>query len=332
MSSPVTKQTDSSKSPGSYWRNYKGFVLMSIGMLIIPVMDAVAKVLTQSGYPGLQVAGARFLTQIFFTLIIVFLTAGTTGHLARGLGLVSERPGSVMSKTFTSLFDWFNIVRGWTLGLATVLFFTGLSHMPLPESTAILFLGPILLSIMAVVVLGEKLTWFKVAGLVIGLVCVLAITKPGLGGYGLVSLYPVGAAFLFSVFFMVTRVGANKNDPMIVQFATSLHAFVLLAAILLVIVIASPGNLVLRFPDDAGTLWLFLLLGLISTIAHVAIILAFSMEKASSIAHLSYLEMVSATVLGYFVFEELPDRLSVAASLVIILTGFALAKNIANNR
>ena len=302
--------------------------LMSASMLTIPIMDAFAKILTQTGIPGLHVASGRFFFQTIFTVTLVFLITRFSSKLSQSLDLSYRQNRTNFADILSGLFKVLNIARGWSLSIATTLFFTGLAVMPLPESTALLFVGPSILTVMSVIFLDEKFTKLKLIALVIGFICVLLITKPGVGRFGWASLYPLGAAFFFSLFFLLTRMGAAKGNPLVVQITSSIHGFVLLVAIIAAISLANPSFFIFETPTTI-ILWTLLpLIGLISAVTHIGMIIAFSFVKASVLAPLNYLEIVSATLLGFFLFDEILDTWSAIGVAIIILSGIWFAKNL----
>lgn len=304
--------------------NYRSaFALMAFGMLTIPIMDVIAKVLTMNGMPGTQVALARFIGQGLFTLAllpfaILFLPRAFQAR-------PPLRQKSLLGRSLADLkaaWTWTNFGRGVALAGATACFFTGLATLPLPASAAILFLAPLILTLLGGVLLRERLTTRRVVLCFAGFPCVLLIVRPGFDGLGWHALYPLAAAFLFAFYFLLTRMASRQGSPLSMHIVAALSGTGVLAIWLHTAMLVSED---VRIVWPTTTLaWIALAsLGVISTVAHMAIIIAFARAPASILAPLNYLEIVSATVLSFVVFSTLPDKWTVSGTLLIIAIGYA---------
>lgn len=302
------------------------FLLMAFGMLTIPIMDVIAKVLAVNGMPGTQVAFARFIGQGLFTLALLPLAIVVVPRVFNEEPSIKKR--SVLGRSWTDLRSaWTktNLARGVALAGATACFFTGLATLPLPASAAILFLAPLILTLLGGAVLKENLTLRRVALCVAGFPCVLLIVRPGFDGLGWDALYPLAAAFLFAIYFLLTRMASGQGSPLSMHVVAAASGTGILAFWLYA------GNAVtdsaqIIWPTQVST-WIALAsLGVISTIAHMAIIVAFARAPASVLAPLNYLEIVSATVLSFIVFGTLPDEWTVIGAILITAIGYAATR------
>ena len=307
------------------------FALMAFGMLTIPVMDVIAKVLTMDGMSGSQVALARFVGQGLFTLAVLpFALALVRERTLAGVVEGDHRNGggSVLARSARDLrvaLTWSNAARGVALAGATACFFTGLATLPLPASAAILFLSPLILTLLGALVLRERLTVRRILLCVAGFPCVLLIVRPGLDGLGWDALYPLAAAVLFALYFLLTRMASGQGSPLSMHVIAAGSGTLVLAAWLYAVPLG-PGGGPIAWPTEALG-WLALAsLGVVSTVAHMAIIVAFARASASVLAPLNYLEIVSATVLSLLVFGTLPDAWTVAGALLIMAIGYAATR------
>ena len=317
------------------------FVLMAFGMLTIPVMDVIAKVLTMDGMPGTQVALARFVGQGLFTLAILPFALAFVGERTSpsggqqasptGMSLAPEQgstpaTGAAPARSADDLraaLTWTNAARGVALAGATACFFTGLATLPLPASAAILFLSPLILTLLGGLVLRERLTVRRVLLCVAGFPCVLLIVRPGLDGLGWDALYPLAAAVLFALYFLLTRMASGQGSPLSMHVIAAGSGTLVLAAWLYAVPLG-PGGDPTAWPSQPSS-WLALAsLGIVSTVAHMAIIVAFA--RASALAPLNYLEIVSATILSWLVFGTLPDGWTVTGALLIMVIGYAATR------
>ena len=219
-----------------------------------------------------------------------------------------------------------NLARGVALAGATACFFTGLATLPLPASAAILFLAPLILTLLGGVVLKEQLTFRRIALCVAGFPCVLLIVRPGFDGLGWDSLYPLAAAFLFAFYFLLTRMASGQGSPLSMHVVAAASGTGVLALWLYVgNAIADSAQII--WPTNVSAWMALASLGVISTIAHMAIIVAFARAPASVLAPLNYLEIVSATVLSFLVFGTLPDEWTVIGAILIMAIGYAATRS-----
>lgn len=322
-STSVDPKTETGPAPATYG---SAFALMAFGMLTIPIMDVIAKVLAMNGMPGTQLALARFIGQGLFTLAllplaILFLPrVFQDGQYSHGKSLMGRSLDDLWAA-----WTWTNFARGVALAGATACFFTGLATLPLPASAAILFLAPLILTLLGGVVLRERLTARRVALCLAGFPCVLLIVRPGFDGLGWDALYPLAAAFLFAFYFLLTRMASGQGSPLSMHVIAAVSGTIVLGTWLYAgSAVADSSQIV--WPTTAPAWLAIASLGVISTIAHMAIIVAFARAPASVLAPLNYLEIVSATALSFVVFGTFPDGWTVIGALLIMAIGYAATR------
>jgi S-adenosylmethionine uptake transporter len=120
---------------------HEGLLLMVLGMLLLPGIDAIAKGLSGSVSPG-QVAWSRF----FFQSLILLPFVLRFGGLRVGRKL------------------WVHAARGFLIALATLLFFASLGELPLADAISIFFVEPFILTLLSALLLGERIGWPSVGG------------------------------------------------------------------------------------------------------------------------------------------------------------------------
>ena len=138
----------------------RGIVLMISGVFLFGIMEVMVKILAEN-YEIIQIVWARFLFH-FLIFIALFSRSGL-----RGIGKTG-RPG-------------LHVARSFLLLSATTFFFIALSHLPLADATSIGFVSPLLVTAFAIPFLGEKVGPRRWAAILVGLVGVLIIIRPGLG-------------------------------------------------------------------------------------------------------------------------------------------------------
>jgi drug/metabolite transporter (DMT)-like permease len=267
----------------------RGALGMCMAMLIFICMDAIAKYLAQT-LPPLQVVWARYTGQ---TVLILLIFLPSLPKLVR-----TRNPR-------------IQVLRSVFLFCATALFFTGLSVMPLAEATALMEVGPLLITMLAALVLGERVGPRRWAGVVAGLVGALVIIRPGLGVFQPAALLVLAAAFCLACFQVATRAMSGTDSIWTTMLYTTLFG-------------TAAASLVLPFLWVTPTLSqvpFLLVIGGIGFLGHLCLVWALGQAPASVLAPFNYSQLVWSILLGWLVFAELPDRLTLLGAAVIVSAG-----------
>lgn len=272
---------------------------MVIGTMIVPIMDAIAKFLGDSMSP-IQITWGRFVFQFIFMAAAIIPLYGIKA-------LWPKRPA-------------IHAVRGLLLAVATAFFFFSLQYLPLANAIAIFFVQPMLLTLLAVLFLGETIGWHRKAAVLSGFLGALLVIQPGSDSFTLTALLPMCAALFFSCYLVVTRSVANVDHPLIMQFASGLGAAIALSLALLLGLLWDSPQWAPVVPDAPQWGWL-MLIGVIAAAGHLLVVIAVNRAPASLLAPFGYVEIIAATYLGWLVFGEWPDTLSWLGITVIITSG-----------
>jgi drug/metabolite transporter (DMT)-like permease len=276
-----------------------GLALMAGAMLLLPAMDIMGKAMSGE-INGIQVAAARFAFQAVYLLPFLIWMKGTGGLLPRRI--------------------WPNIVRALLMAGATSCFFTSLRWMPVPDAIAIFFVEPLILTILSALILKEKVGWRRRLAVAIGFIGALIVIQPSYAIFGAASLLPIAAASLFAVYLLYTKALSASEDPMTMQFFSGV---VSVPALLAVSAAGSAAGLelfALSWPSFEH--WLMLAaVGLIATVGHLMVVHAFKRAPASVLAPFTYIEIVSATVLSYMVFGQVPEGMKWIGIAIIVGAG-----------
>lgn len=274
-----------------------GMALMVCAMLLLPCLDAVAKVLSAT-VPSGQIAWARFLFQVLFLAPFV---------LWRGL----YKPNAHL---------WAHAARGFLLALATLLFFSAIKHMPLANAISIFFLQPFIVTILAAVFLGEAFGWRRMMAIAVGFGGAMLIIKPSYAQFGWTAFLPIGTAFSFACYVILTRWLARSETALTMQFVSGVFGALTMTA---GVIVGSAMQLDVMTPVwPTATEWLLLgLLGAIATFGHILVVFAFNRAPVAVLAPFQYLEIISATLLGFIIFNDFPDALTWLGIIIIVGSG-----------
>ncbi len=272
-----------------------GIVLMATAMLLVPAMDMFAKLLTDTMSPAAIGAG-RFGMQSLILLPFVFWARQWA------------RP------------SWLHVLSGCFLGAGIVAIAAALKHMPLPNVIAIFFVEPLILTLMSAYILGEGLGWRRLAAVSVGLVGALVVIRPNWEAFGPAAIYPVITAVCVAAYLIITRIMTRTEGRIMLQFWVGVFATVSLAVAMAIGDPLGAPALAVTWPGERE-LWLLLAVGLIAALAHQMLVNAFARAEAGVLAPLQYLEIISAVLLGWFVFGDFPDALTWLGTAIIITAG-----------
>ncbi|MEC9328406.1 MAG: DMT family transporter [Pseudomonadota bacterium] len=278
-----------------------GILLMMAAMLVVPFMDAAAKLLS-SRYPVLQLIWARFFFHFLLVLPVVLYRHGTS---------VLSVPRPVLQ-----------LGRGFSLMLATGCFFAAIVYIPLADAIAIIFFDAVIVVALAPWVLREEVPPNRWAAAAIGFVAVLLIMRPGFAGFHWASLLALTAALFWALYFLSTRVLSGVTPPLVMLGWQSVAGFVLMTLLL-------PWFWVTPSFEDQ---LLMLVIGAAGAAGHLLLIRAFNYAEASLLAPLRYMEIIMQVLLGHWLFGDLPDLLAWVGIGLIVGVGVYLSRIPAKSR
>ena len=191
------------------------------------------------------------------------------------------------------------------------LFFAGLVWLGLAEITAIMYVTPLITTVLSVPILGEPVGWRRILSVIVGLVGAVIIIRPGADAFDWAVALPLAAALSHSGYQLTTRMVARSDHPLTTLCYTALVGMVISSLCL---------PLGWRAPDAVG--WLgFAALGLVGCLSHFTFIKAFTAANAAVVSPFGYLSLLWATLLGFLFFAEVPDGWTVVGALVIAGSG-----------
>ncbi|MCA8928139.1 MAG: DMT family transporter [Alphaproteobacteria bacterium] len=269
-----------------------GVLLFTAGLSFIALADAMAKVLGQS-MPSPQVVWLYLCC----VLIVLALYFGVTRQNVRKLAK-TNRP-------------WLQVARGLCILGSLTFIFAALRFLPLAEATVINFTGPLFMVALAGPILGEKVGWRRWVAVLVGLAGALIVVRPGSAVFQWAALLPIGSAVFFALFQLITRKLAGQDSAM----TTLLYTQVVAA------VGAIPAAPFFWTPITLYQFGYVFLAGFVGLAAHICMFNAFRLADASLLAPINYTRIVASVLLGYLMFDQLPDAYTIAGGAVIVTSG-----------
>jgi drug/metabolite transporter (DMT)-like permease len=274
----------------------RGAMLCIAALALFACMDTTTKYLTQTHAVPL-IVGVRYLGNLL--LMVAFLGPTHSRQMVR-----TTRTGLV----------W---VRAFCLAVSSLLIGLALERMPVAEMTAITFLSPILLVAVAGRLLGERVGWIGWAATLGGLAGVMLIVRPGSDVVSSGAIFVLAAVLLNLGYQLLSRVLAASESTFALLFYTALAGSILYG-------LAMPWYLEDRVPSLLEAT-LFTSLGLFGGVGHFMFTAAFRHAPASLIAPLNYIQLLWAGLLGWLVFNDIPDAQSLVGMAVVAGSGVLVA-------
>jgi drug/metabolite transporter (DMT)-like permease len=207
------------------------------------------------------------------------------------------------------------LVRGVLLLGSSLCFMTALKYLPLADATALNYMTPTIVILLAVVILRERMTRARIGFVLAGLTGMLMIVQPGAEMMKGAAIFALGSAVCYSFYQITTRMLAG-DDPRVTLFYPAL-----ISTLLMTLVWPWFGSRIeLSWQDIA----LLALIGVLGTIGHFLFILAFQRAPASALTPFTYLQLVFATLIGWLVYNTFPDALTLAGMALIAGSGLLL--------
>lgn len=269
--------------------------------VLLTMMDATTK------YIGgllsvVLVLSVRFTVQTGVMALWIFRTRGIQGF-------VTSHPR-------------FQVLRGVLLLVFSMLVFFSLRHMPLAEFTAIMMLSPVLVTAILGLLMNQPVNLLRWMLLLGGFIGSLIVIRPGSGIFGAAALLPLMTMVAMTANSLLSSRLAVLDNPFATQFYTGITGCLLMLPLA-----------VLQADVFAAALWvltplqlaLLILIGLLSTFAHLLMVMAFKHAPAATLMPFTYAQIGFAAILGWMVFHHVPDFWTWVGMLTIAACGSATA-------
>jgi drug/metabolite transporter (DMT)-like permease len=266
-----------------------GIGLMLSGIALFSINDALGKWLLATYSVG-ELLLVRSVTALI--LLAPFIRQAGIAAFTR-----APRPG-------------LQILRVVLSTLEVAMFFWAVSYLPLADTVTFYLAGPIYVTALSVVLLGEKVGWHRWTAVIVGFIGVLLALRPSAASFTLPALIALTGSVIFACLMIVTRLLRETQNTVLVAGQ--------LAGTLLFGIVMLPFGWITPPPGDLAMLSLF---GVFSILALACVNRALKLAAASVVVPYQYTMIVWAVVLGYMVFGDAPDALTLSGALVIVIAG-----------
>lgn len=273
-----------------------GIVCVTAAVIIFSTQDMAIKWLS-GGYPLHQIVFIRAAIAIVVTLAILVPLEGGFANLR------SRR--------------WrLHMLRGGAIVVGNLCFFTGLASLPLAECVAIFFTAPLIITVLAVPVLGETIRWRRMVAVLVGLMGAFIIIRPGGAGFQAAALLPLVAAIAYSAMQMMTRTLGMAEKASVMAFYIQLMFLLASSAFWLVAGdgrFAGGGNPSLEFLLRAwvwpppGDMTIMAAIGFFNAFGGYLISQGYRVSEAGLVAPFEYIAIPLSVFWSLYMFGERPD-------------------------
>ncbi|WP_084032702.1 DMT family transporter [Chelativorans sp. J32] len=260
--------------------------------LLFSCLDAGAKFLVTSGIEAPFVTWVRYLTHLL--LVLLLLRAWSN----RRVFAVGSVPLQILRSAF--LFG------------STIFNFIALQTLQLAETVSIAFFAPMLTTALAGPLLGEWAGWRRWAAILVGLVGVLVVTRPGFGTFGIGHIFALCSMTCNASYVIMTRRMSTTETA---------ESMIFYSALLPVILMLPAVPLYASMPTGPLQWAVILSLGFFGGMGHWLLILAYRKATTTALAPYPYLQIVWMIGFGYLFFDQLPDALTLTGAAIIVASG-----------
>lgn len=273
-------------------RTALGLAAMAGAVVFFTLIDTSAKWLVLAGHAAIQVVFIRYAGH-FLVSLCIFLPRD---------GFDSLRSKAPAKQAMRSLF----------LLCGTALNFTALKYLPLTVTTTIMFSGPIVVTLLAIPILGERVGIHRIVAVCVGFLGVIVVMQPWGAAFHPAMFLNIAAVCVASMYFVMTRLLAGIESNATSQlWSSGLSTLCLI-----------PFAWSTWMWPSAPVDWVFfILIGLFGASGHILATAAHRMADASILAPVIYIQIFLATFAGLVVFKTMPTIWTLGGGLIIIAAG-----------
>jgi drug/metabolite transporter (DMT)-like permease len=268
-------------------RPLRGVLLMVAGLMSFSGSDCCAKLLSGT-LPSIEIGWLRYAG---------FITVATLGVAVSGRWPVARRPGLALA-------------RGVAMFGSAIFFIVALGHMPIADATATGFSSPLIVTLLAIFVLGEKIPAWRWVTLALGVVGMVLIVRPGTSSFNAASVFVLAGAFSWATGAVITRKMGHGEAPLTLLFITAAAGFAISSALV-------------PFVWTPIALWQWGIgaaMGIFNAVAHWLVIRAHRHAGASVLAPFAYTQLLWSILFGLLLFGTVPALSTLLGAGLIIAT------------
>jgi drug/metabolite transporter (DMT)-like permease len=198
--------------------------------------------------------------------------------------------------------------RGIAHGFGVILWFYAMAHIPIAQVTALGYLTPVVVTVLAVMFLGEVVQMRRILAVVAGFIGVLIIVRPGFAEVSMGQIAQLATTPLFAISFILAKKLSDHVDPLLIVASLSLVCTLTLL----------PLALVNWVQPDLSEWLLLSLTAVLATLGHYTMTRAFMHAPIGALQPVSFLQLVWATLAGIVLFGEPVDQFVLLGGTILV--------------
>ena len=261
---------------------------------VLPIMDGFAKYLS-SDLPILQITWARYFFTVIFILPVMFL-------------FKKNLVWTVKPKL--------QFLRGLILLTANICFFYSISVISLAKALTLAFIAPLIVTAFSPFYLNERVGIKRWTAVIIGFIGSLVVIRPGFLEFNLASLSALGTGVLYGFYLIITRKLSSSDNPLLTLLLTGVVGAIIISTVMPFVWVKPSFN---QWSIMAA-------IGIFACIGHLLLIMSLKYAHASKLAPLSYFEIITNIIIGFYFFDDFPDNWTFLGLFIIILSGIYISR------
>ncbi len=180
---------------------------------------------------------------------------------------------------------------------AMMMFFTAVALTPMAQLQALGFTAPLFATVLAMIILGERVRLRRWSALIIGFFGAMVIIRPGIADVALGSILVLASSATWAFALIAIKI-LTRTDS-----SVTITAYMVLLMTPLSLI---PASFFWHWPDAGQWVWLFAI-GVVGTLSQMAMAQSFRFAEATAVLPFDFSKLIWGTLIGYFVFGEVPD-------------------------
>ena len=290
--------------------NQVGIVLIILGMSLFAFQD----VLIKSMAPTASLMQILFFRGVIGTLLLSVFFYFTNRQI-----------------NFSSSYPAMAIARGILFFVGFTSYYVSLTLIPLAEATSLFFISPLFMTIFSKILLKDVVGFHRFGAIIFGFFGILLIIKPSFQNFNWAMLLPILCAATYSLSMILAKLTSDEDTT----FQQTSHIYI--SNFVLAIVTSLVASYLLSYTGtNAGleflvrpfnfTNYLFLffifIISIFGTLGILCLITAYRIGSPAANSPCEYIFLIYSLLIGYFIFNEVPDLFSLLGMVIISTSGF----------
>ena len=289
--------------------NPKGIILILIGMLIFSIQDSIMKYI----YNSVSLYEIYLIrTLVSFSIILLFLK-------------LTKKP--IIFKTHYPFLTFCRVIL-FFFGFSS--FYVSLTIMPLVTATALFFVTPFLITVLAKFFLKDQIGLRRWSAVIIGFIGVYIILNPNFDNFNYLKLTPILCAFCYSLSMIIIKKTSDKDNVYQQMFQFYIGALIISGTFYFLIgdgqynTINNPAaQFIFRewFSNLEFSLIYLIILGFTASVGFLLLFSAYRIASPAVVSPFEYSILVWSSLSGWFFFDEIPGIRTIFGIILIVCGG-----------